>query len=51
MPKQVEIVRKEDAIVAGGHNEARTFTDFEEILDKLSVKSMFYDYFALQVLQ
>ena len=44
MPNQVEIVRSEDAIVAGGQLETRTYGDFEEILDKMGVMSVFYDY-------
>ena len=43
MPKQVELVRKEDAIVAGHHElETRTFSDFKTILDICGIKSTWF---------
>ena len=45
MPNQVEIVRSEDSIIIGGQLETRTYGDFEEILDKMGVKSVLRLYF------
>ena len=46
MPNQLETVGIEDAIVADCQLETRTYGDFEQILDKMGVKSVFYGYIS-----